>query len=336
MPTVLGTLAPGTQPLSILDQDFDSVARMGILACTPTGTNTIALTGLANYPTLQGYGNNQKIGFVALSNSTNSVTINVNGLGAVNAYKNDGVTQLGSGDIVAGAYYELAYLSTLNTSAGGFQLTNTTGGTIKSVKYQTFTTAGSITYVPSAGLIATDILAVAGGGGGGGASGNTSGAGGAGAGVWLTLTAAQVGTSLTGIIGIGGPGGTAGNDGTAGGLTTLTGILLCPPGGAGLAVGTQGAGGSVATVAVGTNVFAQAGQAPTNVVSGGSMSAGGGNAPFGLGFGGAGGITSGPRVGGNATGAGAGGGGANADISHPSVGGNGTPGCLIFRDYCSQ
>lgn len=119
--TNYGGLTAGNQPLSDFDNSFDNVARMGILMCSSTGTNAVALTPLANYPTMTAYGNYQKVGFLAPNTSTGAVTINVSSLGALNAYQADGTTAVGSGDQVSGCYYEYLYNSALNAGAGGWQ-----------------------------------------------------------------------------------------------------------------------------------------------------------------------------------------------------------------------
>lgn len=120
-PVVYGSLSPGGQPLSDFDVSFDSTYRMGTLGCTVTGLNTLTIASLPNYPTMTGYGGLSKIGFIANSTSTSLVSIGYNPLSSLNAYQNDGVTSLGSGDIVVGAYYEFAFNPTLNSNAGGWQ-----------------------------------------------------------------------------------------------------------------------------------------------------------------------------------------------------------------------
>lgn len=127
MPFVLGSLAAGNQPLSDFDTDFDAVARMGTYMCSAAGTNTITLTALTGYPVLNAYGNIQKIGFIPVNSTTSATTIAVSPLAFANAYLNDGVTQVGASgnnNLTAGRYCEFAYNSTLNSSAGGWQLVN--------------------------------------------------------------------------------------------------------------------------------------------------------------------------------------------------------------------
>lgn len=129
LPIVLGNLSAGNQPLSDFDTDFDSAARMGALACTASGTNAVALTKLANYPTMTAYGNYQKVGFVASATSTSVVSISVSALASLNAYMQDGTTRVGSDALnghFVGFYYEYIYNSALNSSAGGWQRSSAT------------------------------------------------------------------------------------------------------------------------------------------------------------------------------------------------------------------
>lgn len=122
MPIVMASLSAGEQPAAYLDQDYDSVARMGTLACSATGTNTIALTPLTNYPTMTGVGSYQKVGFVPVNSTTGPTNINVGLLGAYNAYQNNGTTRIGNGDLIAGLYYEFVFDSSLNSNVGGWRL----------------------------------------------------------------------------------------------------------------------------------------------------------------------------------------------------------------------
>jgi len=149
LPITFSTLSAGNQPLIDFDTMFSVVASMGQIMCTASGTNIIALTPIANMPTVNTYANYQAFGFIPANTPTGSVTINVSGVGALAAYAPDGATQLGSGSLLAGAYYEFIYNSALNSAAGGFQLTSpqtvTNSGTINSG------TGGRLAYYASTG-----------------------------------------------------------------------------------------------------------------------------------------------------------------------------------------
>lgn len=93
-----------------------------IVQTTASGTNTILLTPITGAPTVTSYSNNQLFGFYAAGNSTSSVTLNVSGQEAKNAYHNDGTLQVGSGGLISGRYYIFAYNTNLNGGAGGFQM----------------------------------------------------------------------------------------------------------------------------------------------------------------------------------------------------------------------
>lgn len=119
--TTYGGFAAGTQPLSDIDGTNNQLAAMGTLMCSSSGTNTITLSSLAGYPTMSAYGANQKVGFVATTTSSTSVTIRYSALSFLNAYLNDGVTPVGSGGITTGFYYEFSYIPALNSGSGGWQ-----------------------------------------------------------------------------------------------------------------------------------------------------------------------------------------------------------------------
>lgn len=121
LPVVFSTLAGGNQPLSLLDTQFNAVAALGSVPSAAAGQNTIALTPFANTPTISSYTDlAPSFVFAAAQTSNGSVTINVNLVGARNAYKWNGLQQCGSGDIVAGFVYRATPLQALNVGAGGF------------------------------------------------------------------------------------------------------------------------------------------------------------------------------------------------------------------------
>jgi hypothetical protein len=114
-------LAAGNQNLSLFDQQFAAVAAQGVIACTASGSNTVILTPATNYFVPAAYTDAAPVfTWKQAQSSTGTVTINVAALGAANAYKNNGQTAVGSGDLVAGAVYTAAYLAALNAGAGGF------------------------------------------------------------------------------------------------------------------------------------------------------------------------------------------------------------------------
>lgn len=130
LPITFATLAGGPQPLSDLDEQFAAVAALGVIPCTATGTNTIALAPFANTPTIVSYPDlTPSFIFVATGTSTGAVTINVNGVGARNAYKWNGpnayttvTPAVGVFDIVQGGIYRATPLLALNGGAGGFMV----------------------------------------------------------------------------------------------------------------------------------------------------------------------------------------------------------------------
>ena len=115
-----------------LQQAHDYVVNMcrTLPANASTASNVITLTLLAVQPTLVQYADYDSFGFVADAGTTGNVTAlvvtDVNGnatsLATLNVYKNNGGTQAGNGDIVAGRQYFLTYVDSLNSNAGGFVL----------------------------------------------------------------------------------------------------------------------------------------------------------------------------------------------------------------------
>lgn len=342
MPVVMGQLAAGNQALSQLDTDYDAVARMGTYMCSATGTNTVTLTALTGYPAMTAYGNIQKIGFIASATSTSLVQIVVSPLATLNAYQNNGSTQITTGNIVAGSYYEFAYNSTLNSSAGGWQqITPTFVSTaIQSVVLQKFTTSG--TYTPTANMVDCIIECIAGGGAGGGVATSsnlgTGGGGGAGSYSRSRKTAAQIGVSQSVTVGGGGTAGSAGNNPGNAGSDTSVGVLVVAKGGLG--------GGGAAANSYG---FGSAGGvAGTGDVTGTGMA--GWNGVFGAGTvgsgqSGAGGATTFGAGGQSLVGAsngdagklygGGGGGGLDSGSGGNKTGGAGAAGIVIITEYCS-
>lgn len=209
------------------------------------------------------------------------------------------------------------------------------------VKIQSFLTAGSFTYTPTAGLNYAQVECVGGGAGGGGATNstnNTSGAGGGGSGAYsrVALTAAQIGASKTGTIGAKGAAGSSA--GSAGGNGTQTSLgTLCVAngglGGNGIVNGGGGNGGAGGDLvgAVGdvtiTGSGAGVGMGALGITSGGG---GNGGSSFFAGAANGGGL-SGAGV--SARGCGGGGGGGAFLGSGGVTGGSGADGCIIITEY---
>jgi len=121
LPVIFGAITTATDPLSLLDTNYNAVAALGSIPCTATGQNTIALAPGTNTPTISSYPDlAPAFVFAAAQTSNGAVTINVNGVGARNAYKWNGAIQCGSGDIIAGAVYRVTPLQALNAGVGGF------------------------------------------------------------------------------------------------------------------------------------------------------------------------------------------------------------------------
>jgi hypothetical protein len=141
--TTYANLADGLQPFSIWDQSLADMGNLGTIPCTAVGTNTIVLTPVAAaFSPSPTYGASNQFSFVAAGTSTNSVTVNVGGLGAKNLYKSDGVTQVGASSLISGYFYEIAYGATLNSGSGGFYLLPSAANSLHLVIY-TVAPAGS-------------------------------------------------------------------------------------------------------------------------------------------------------------------------------------------------
>src|SRR5215472_11145512 len=161
-----------------LDTNYSNLAAKVSYPCTATGTNTIALTTAAGDPPVTAYTSRAPVfGFVAAGNSTGSVTVNVNGIGAKNLYKNNGFVQVGNGDLTSGGVYYVAFDATLNSAAGGFVLISNPAN-FPAITVQSFTSGVAQTYIPTAGTIRIRVRMVGGGGGGGAGTTNAGSNGG--------------------------------------------------------------------------------------------------------------------------------------------------------------
>lgn len=97
-----------------------------IIPCNASGTNEIELTVLSPSPQIDAYADFDTYGFIAVANSTGSVTaklVTADGTFlTLPVYKSNGGTQAGSGDVVSGRQYFLTYVDSLNGASGGFVL----------------------------------------------------------------------------------------------------------------------------------------------------------------------------------------------------------------------
>jgi hypothetical protein len=89
-------------------------------------SNVITLTPLTASPLIEAYRDFEIYGFVADASSTGSVTMTVvpkkGSLATIKAYKSNGATQAGSGDVVSGSFYLAIYVDSLDGGNGGFVL----------------------------------------------------------------------------------------------------------------------------------------------------------------------------------------------------------------------
>ena len=206
---------------------------------------------------------------------------------------------------------------------------------------QVFTSGG--TWTRPTGCRSVRVTVVGGGGGGGGVPNTAarSGSGGGGGGGGISILDVSSIASSTIAIGSGGAGGVSGvsapgNGGTSSwtdGVNTITatggtGGANDPLGGATIAGGAAGAstGGNVVNISGGVG-----GSANVAILA---MSARGGGAPFGVGFGGGGQPVASTSVGTAGTGYGSGGGGAiNNAGSTAQTGGSGAPGVIVVEEF---
>ena len=133
-----------TAQLSYLDANFAAVGALTPIPCGTAGTNALALTPLANSPTVTQYANYGAFSGVVAVTNTGAVTAQVSSLPVLSVYKDTaaGPTALTGGELVAGNAFYLVYDAALNSNAGGFHLSNL---------FSVVTVSGP----PSSGLIAT-------------------------------------------------------------------------------------------------------------------------------------------------------------------------------------
>lgn len=110
--------------MSTLDTQSSNLSAWSIVNCAASGTNVITLTPSLSGYTGPAYANFVAYSFAAANTSSGSVTLKVGALAALNVYKSDGTTQIGSGDIVSGQCYRVFYNAALNSAAGGWYLEN--------------------------------------------------------------------------------------------------------------------------------------------------------------------------------------------------------------------
>jgi hypothetical protein len=122
LPTIFANLAGGNQPLALIDAMFDVYSRAVAIPCGATGTNAITLTPPGSNPVLSSYSNYNLFSFTPAFGSTGPVTIGQAGLALLPAYRADGLTQIGSGDLAVNHYYFAMYSSGLNAGGGGFYI----------------------------------------------------------------------------------------------------------------------------------------------------------------------------------------------------------------------
>lgn len=231
------------------------------------------------------------------------------------------------------------------------------GGSGRLLNKQTFITAGSGTYTPTAGTTKIFVEIWGAGGGGGGcnwSSGFVSAAGGGGGGGYANRFYTTMPSDLTYVVGAGGTGGAAGNNnGGSGGTTSFSSQFSDPTNwiairGGGAGQGSAGAASGTTTqtyAAVGGGTGGLLGITNDASLTGGcsvrgltigtlAMGGAGGNAAQGGGGGAGAGNAAGGQTGTGAAGSpGGGGGGGGGSSTAASGGGAGGSGMIVIWEY---
>lgn len=154
--TTYANLADGLQALGLWDASLADMGKLGVTPCSATGTNALVLTSVAAaFAPAVAYANNNQFGFVAPATSTGVVTAKVDSLGTLNVYRNDGVTQATSGDVVIKGFYSLIYSAALNAGAGGFYISGSAASTSTSNISYTAPYTGAVSEVLNTKLAET-------------------------------------------------------------------------------------------------------------------------------------------------------------------------------------
>lgn len=239
-----------------------------------------------------------------------AMTLNVNGLGAVNVVRTDG-QPLKAGDVPASSIFEVAYNGT------SFQMLNRVQSEgIRDTIVQ-YTTPGTFSWTVPSNVTRVFVEVWGGGGGGGGGAGNTAGGGAGGAGYAEGFIDVTPGASVSVVVGAAGAGGGTGGNG---GTSSFAGVITATGGtGGGDGTGVPGAGGTGS----GGQFQANGGNGGTGYFFGGTRAVGGFGAPSFRGT-----IVQGQDAAGT-QGYGPGGGGAGG--AQGGLGGAGRPGQVIIR-----
>lgn len=120
--TFATTEAFARRPMADLDTNFAEVGKLTVIPCTATGTNLLTLTPFLQCPEVVSYQNTQLFSFVAENTSTAPVGAILGSLTTLAVYMPGGTVQASVNDIGASTFYVVAYLSALNTGAGGFEI----------------------------------------------------------------------------------------------------------------------------------------------------------------------------------------------------------------------
>ncbi|MDE2098064.1 MAG: hypothetical protein KGL39_12495 [Patescibacteria group bacterium] len=112
------------EAMNKIDTQSKNLASFGIVPCTASGTNSITLTPVLSGYTAPAYADLVAYSFKAAATTSGATTLKVGSLASLNCYRADGTTQISTNDIVSGQMYTAIYNGALNTSAGGFLITN--------------------------------------------------------------------------------------------------------------------------------------------------------------------------------------------------------------------
>lgn len=129
-----------------------------LIPTTAAGTNAIALTPIAGTVPILSYQNFQEFGFVAAASSTGNVTAQFQSLPALPVYLPNG-SQAGLGNITAGLYYVIAYVSSYNSGNGGFVIISAQPSSGSSAATSTVQPQGRLTLTSGAPVMAANATA---------------------------------------------------------------------------------------------------------------------------------------------------------------------------------